>query len=434
MLFGLALGLIACPHPAPPRDARPGCSRDSDCKGERICSEGRCVDPVTAAQHPTPMPPAETPGRAAVTLEGPPPTPPVGGPSPMFMGGPQHSGRSPYHAPRREPRERWRFRSEGVIFGAPTLAEDGTVLFGSHDHHVYALTAAGALRWRFKTGDLVWGAPALGGGGVAYVGSDDDHLYALGLGDGAVRFDVTPGQCRRAVGIGPEASRCDIDQVTVGPDGALYTGGDAIYALNPDGSLRWRFSPAQRTHCAGAPALGADGAVYLGCQDDSVYAINPDGTRRWEFRGGDDFDGSPSVGADGTVYIGGDDKRLYALGPDGRPKYSLLTEGPIRGTPAITANGTVYVGSYDGALYAVREGGVVSWVYRTADRIHGSALIDGSGVVVFGSQDDRLYALAPDGKLLWSHLLDGDVDSTPVLGPDGTLYIGADDRALHALR
>ena len=91
----------------------------------------------------------------------------------------------------------------------------------------------------------------------------------------------------------------------------LYTGGDAIHAINPDGKLRWRF--ATGGHVSGAPALAADGTVYAGSQDNSIYAITPDGKRQWEFRARDDVESSPAIEEDGTVYVGSDDNRLYAL-------------------------------------------------------------------------------------------------------------------------
>ena len=426
---GLLFLCLSCRPQRPIRPAPlPGCGRDTDCKGSRVCDRGQCVELLKTPPVPPPTAPPAVP---VITQPGP------NGPSglvPMFRGDPQHTGRSPYHAPAQVPHEVWRYATQGTVYGAAAIATDGTILFGSHDHQVYALTPDGLLRWKRLTGDLVWSTPALAGGGVAYVGSDDDRVYALGMADGAVRWSLSPGSCRRSVGIGPEAVRCDVDQLTLGPDGTVYVGGDGIYALRPDGTVRWRFSPGNKVHCAGAPAVGQDGAVYAGCQDDGFYALNPDGTKRWEYRGQDDFDSSAAIGPDGTIYVGSDDRRLYALTPEGRLRFAVVTEGAVRASPAVAIDGTVYVASLDGALYAVRPDGGVAWSYRTADRVQSSPLVDAGGVVLFGSQDDRLYAILPDGKLLWSVLLDGDVDGSPVLGPDGTIYVGADDQALHALR
>ncbi len=57
--------------------AQAGCSKDTDCKGERICEAGRCVAPaVTAAPPPPPPPPAPSP--APATAPPPPRRAPLG--------------------------------------------------------------------------------------------------------------------------------------------------------------------------------------------------------------------------------------------------------------------------------------------------------------------------------------------------------------------
>ncbi|MGZ3429198.1 MAG: outer membrane protein assembly factor BamB family protein [Polyangia bacterium] len=421
----------------PPAATLPsGCGKDVDCKGSRICMQHACVDP--------PPKPVAAPagdggvadggiadGGAAADLAVAALPAPIGA-SQMFHVDAMHSGRSRFKAPVAAPHETMHVATGGVVISSPAIADDGTLVFGSHDKSVYAVDAAGKIVWRHPTGDLVWSAPALGPGGVVYAGSDDDRLYAFDLKDGSVRWTLTAGPCRVATGVGPEGARCDVDGVTVAPDGTIYASADGLYAVTPEGKLKWKFTPGV-THCAAVPAVGLDGTVYVGCHDDALYALNPDGTKKWDFRAGDDIDSSPSISPDGVVYVGSDDHKLYALGPGGALRWAVTTGGPIRSSPAVAADGTVYVGSFDGALYAVRPGGVVAWSFRTADRIVSSPVIDAAGNVLVGSEDDRLYALAPDGKLLWSVLLDGDVDATPALGPDGTIYVGNDDRALHAL-
>ena len=431
LLLWLGAGL-GCP---PPATLPSGCGKDVDCKGTRICIAHACVD---APPRPSARADAGS-GDGAVAESGgavdggvvslPPPI----GVSQMFHVDAMHSGRSRFRAPTAAPHESMHVATGGVVISSPAIADDGTLVFGSHDKSIYAADPAGKILWRHPTGDLVWGSPALGPGGVVYVGSDDDRLYALDLKDGSVRWQMTTGPCRVATGVGPEGARCDVDGVTVAPDGTVYASADGLYAVTPDGKLKWKFTPGV-THCAATPAVGLDGTVYVGCHDDALYALNPDGTKKWDFRAGDDIDSSPAVTADGSVYFGSDDHKLYALGPGGALRWAVTTGGPIRSSPAIAADGTVYVGSFDGALYAVRPGGAVAWIFRTADRIVSSPLVDVAGNLLIGSEDDRLYALTPDGKLSWSLLLDGDIDATPALGADGTLYVGNDDRALHALR
>jgi outer membrane protein assembly factor BamB len=425
----IGLSLAGCPLP---QTASIGCGKDTDCKGTRICYQRTCVDP--SGGRPSVSPDGGLEKRAPVTpAKGPPiPPPSASGPSPQFHVDPAHSGRSRFRAPAKAPQEVMRVGVGGVVFSSPAVA-DGMVVFGSHDKTIYGAALDGAVRWRFPTGDLIWSSPALGPGGVVYVGSDDDHLYALDVKSGVLKWQLQAGPCRTAVGIGPEASRCDVDGVTVGEGGTVYAAADGLYAVAPDGALRWKFQPGT-THCATHPAVGADGTIYIGCQDDALYAVDPFGQKKWEYRTADDVDSSPAVSPDGTVYFGSDDHKLYAVAPGGILKFAVLTGGPVRSSPALGGDGTVYAGSFDGALYAVKPDGAVAWTFRTADRVVSSPVIDAAGMILVGSGDDRLYAIQPDGKLAWSVLLDGDVDGTPALGEGGVVYVGSDDRALHALR
>ena len=433
-----ALVGVACIAPVrPPTEAAaPGCGKDVDCKGARICVQGRCVEPQRSSSvDASTVAVADAAVQQGVAF---PALPPAGigdagmpaAASPMFHVDARHTGRSPYRAPAAEPTDS-KVAVSGVVYGSPAVGLDGTAWFGAHDRSVYAVAPDGKIKWSRATGDLVWCSPALGQG-VVYVGSDDDRLYALDAVDGTVRWTFTAGPCRRAVGVGPEAARCDVDGVTVGPDGTVYLVADGIYALKPDGTLRFRLALA--THCAGAPAVGSDGTVYAGCQDHALYALAPDGTKRWEFRAGDDIDSAPALADDGTIYFGSDDTKVYALTPAGVLKWAVKTAGPVRSSPAISLDGTIYVGSMDAGLYALHPNGTVAWIFKAADRIQSSPLIDANGAVLVGSQDDRLYAVEPDGRLRWSVLLGGDVDSTPALASDGTIYVGADDGALHRLK
>lgn len=379
---------------------------------------------------------------------------PLGGPVAMYRGDAQHTGRSPFTLPINPPQERWRFATQGSITAAPAVASDGTIVIGSHDGMVYALTALGLPRWRYRTADMVWGTPVLVGDGTLYIGSDDDRLHALLLSDGTQRWAVAAGTCRRSGGRSPEGSRCDVEQVTLGADGTLYIGGDGIYAVRSDGKVRWHFDPASGTssapspepahrptpglaarkiHCGSAPSVARNGTVYAICQE-VLYALGPDGSKRWEFSAQGEFESAPALSEDGLAYLGSDDRRLYALDALGQLRFMYLAGAPIRTAVALGRDGSVVFGCDDSAVYSVRSDGTLGWSFRTADSVRSSPLIDAAGSVLFGSRDDRLYAVTADGKLKWSVVIDSDVDGSPALGPDGTIYIGADDQALHALR
>ena len=70
------------------------------------------------------------------------------------------------------------------------------------------------------------------------------------------------------------------------------------------------------------PAIGRDGTIYVGSDDDTFYAINPDGTEKWNYTTGADIASSAAIDLDGTIYVGSDDKNMYALYPNGTLKWS----------------------------------------------------------------------------------------------------------------
>ena len=79
------------------------------------------------------------------------------------------------------------------------------------------------------------------------------------------------------------------------------------------------------------------------------------GDEIWSFRfGGSDVYSSPAVGSNGTIYVGSDDNNLYAINPDGSKKWVFKTRGSVPSSPTIGSDGTIYVASEDGYLYAIK--------------------------------------------------------------------------------
>ena len=117
-----------------------------------------------------------------------------------------------------------------------------------------------------------------------------------------------------------------------------------LYALNPDGSLKWSYQTGGEVYSS--PAIGADGTVYVGSCDGKVYALNPDGSLKWSYTTGDSVYSSPAIGADGTVYVGSGDGKVYAFNktgpvtsawPDFRIRIGFTTaQSPYVGAQTIT--------------------------------------------------------------------------------------------------
>jgi len=61
-----------------------------------------------------------------------------------------------------------------------------------------------------------------------------------------------------------------------------------------------------------SPAIGMDGTIYIGSDDRNLYALNSDGSLKWKYKTSDRIFSSPAIGSDGTIYIGSYDNYLYA--------------------------------------------------------------------------------------------------------------------------
>ena len=105
-----------------------------------------------------------------------------------------------------------------------------------------------------------------------------------------------------------------------------------------------------------SPAIGSDGTVYVGSQDNKLYALSgKSGDKLWEFETGSYVLSSPAIGSDGAVYVGSYDKNLYAInGKTGDKLWEFKTGDFVCSSPAIGSDGTVYVGSDDHWLYAIK--------------------------------------------------------------------------------
>ena len=289
----------------------------------------------------------------------------------------------------------------------------------------------GTLKWRFRiVRSYICSSPAIGSDGTIYVGSYNDYLYAINP-DGTLKWRFKT-----------EWAIFHYSSPAIGSDGTIYIGSTDtyLYAINPDGTLKWRFETGSDIYSS--PAIGKDGTIYVG-SGNYLYAINSDGTLKWEFKtGGETWDWisvSPAIGKDGIIYIGSTDGHLYAINPDGTLKWGFKIRISSYSSLAIDSDGTIYavnigVGFDKGYLYAINPDGTLKWKFETGWGInHSPPAIGRDGTIYVGSTDDYLYAINPDGTLKWKFEAGGDIDRSPAIGSDGTIYIGSTDGYLYAI-
>jgi large repetitive protein len=333
--------------------------------------------------------------------------------------------------------------SQGIT-GQPTIGSDGTIYFGGAGLNLVALKPDGTEKWTFLPGTVpingqLQASPAIGSDGTIYFGTTlpDSHIYAL-----------NPDGTQKWVSSGDQGSGYSLSSVAIGTDGTLYAGdyGGNLNAFNSDGTLKWAFivRPGFTYPVQGTPAIAPDGTIYIGGgaagkTDNSIFAVNPDGTMKWRAGPVNKFatDRSIVIGSDGTIYarpatttIG----YLYALNPDGTTKWSVsgFWYWPSA-SPALGPDGTIYV-SEAKAMDAFTTDGTKKWSYGVSSNIYYAPAVGADGTIYFGCDNSILYALNPDGTEKWQYTLGGGPRGAPSIGPDGSLYIVAYDNKLYAFR
>ncbi len=200
---------------------------------------------------------------------------------------------------------KWKFQTGFFVTSDPTVTADGTIIFGSADKHVYALYPNGTVKWQFQACGWVKGSASIDSNGIIYIGA-----WESAGGDGGYMYALYPNGTEKwnaSIGGGTESNP------SFGPDGTIYVSNSRLWALDPvDGSVKWTFQYLADDEVAtlSNPAVSADGIIYIGTEIDEVYAgqiyaINPDGSLRWLKRiANANVASSPSITEDGTIYIG----------------------------------------------------------------------------------------------------------------------------------
>ena len=209
--------------------------------------------------------------------------------------------------------QKWVFATGTTLYSSPSIGADGVIYVGSLDKNLYAINQDGTQKWAFTTGGWIDSSPAIGVDGTIYVGSGDFKLYAINP-DGTQKWAFPTGKVsnppRLSVRTAPFMSaRVIVNLYAINPDGtkkwafltrtrsvpprpsgrmALYMSGRMIKISMPSTRMarnNGHFPPAIRINSS--PAIGADGTIYVGSEDDKLYAINPDGSQKWAFSTGE---------------------------------------------------------------------------------------------------------------------------------------------------
>ncbi len=331
----------------------------------------------------------------------------------------QHTGRTPYSTENNSGAEIWRVKGDwaGVVWSSAVIDTNNTVYFGTLGEQLFALYPNGTRKWSYRSDGLIWCTPAI---------AEDGTLYFTTWGGYGYVHAVYPNGTRRWLyHDGYDSS--SLSSPTIGNDGTIYFGSEEykIYAVNPDGTEKWRYLTGYII--MSSPVVGNDGTIYIGSGDYYLYALYPNGTLRWRFHTGGEIKGSASIAPDGTIYVPSFDGYLYALYPNGTMKWRVPTGGSIAAAGvALAEDGTIYVGTEQ--LRAFHPNGSLKWTANVQGSIYGTVPAISSDGTIYVSAGGSLVAVNPDGSEKWrKQLTIAQIHSSPCIGPDDRVYVGSED-------
>ena len=306
-------------------------------------------------------------------------------------------------------------------------------------------SGVGAIRWVVplpNQGDAVGLSQGLDG--TLYALDGTQVLTAIGT-DGGVRWRTDlPVFAPRLV-------------PSIGPDGTLYLPywdpGGGVLAISPSGTVLWDFNIRAQAppgsafyHVHGHAAVGADGTVYIASEEDSgaVYAVNPDGSLKWRTRtrttetSRTRFTGPVTLVGDSLVVSLRRDVgrlRLFALSAtDGAVRWNapLGELGIETPGPAIGLNGTIYVVSSGNGypappMSAVSPAGDSIWMRPDLLSVNrqGGPTVRGGRMFVPGVDGEVEVSSTTDGTSVtsWGPPLGVERAGSATIGRNGVVYV-----------
>jgi outer membrane protein assembly factor BamB len=262
----------------------------------------------------------------------------------------------------------------------------------------------GRMLWRQRFDTLyTYAKPVVGPDGTIYVLDNRYRLYALAP-SGAVKWVVDGSLSAQT---GPGTAVLGNTSVDVAPDGTVYSAHKwHVSALDPDGSLLWRFdlTTQQRGYIAYDTKVGPDGNVYVAqCHTNTsglgVYSLTPEGDLRWNVPHPYDRTTRSQI----ELVFGPGPQGLQTYFSANQNSYAIsLEDGGVVFNNLLQVTGFAAVSPLDGTAhssnYAYEPDGTIAW--QSPIFLNGAMSMDSVGTHYSTTSlvTKRIVALDPDGS------------------------------------
>lgn len=250
----------------------------------------------------------------------------------------------------------------------------------------------------------------------------------------------------------------------IGDDGTIYVGtahwgmysGSAsteygLYAINPTGTIKWKYTTGLLRPVRGSPALGPEGNIYFVVEIstseippppsyEKLYAVSNTGQLLWDYQITNSTIPqigclTPAIAADGTIYVNG--SGTFAFNPDGTVKWSI-PGSVVHSSPVIAADGTIIsaykeIGDSETGIRAINPNGTIKWSYPPFAGYFVSSPALGSNETIYIGATEKtvgnrvMMAISSTGSLEWQYTAvtnEGDIRCNAAIDSDGTIYFG----------
>lgn len=268
-------------------------------------------------------------------------------------------------------------------YGGACVASDDSIFIGNSLGQLYHISSEGSLMWSMDTkyGNISCGLAIMEDDSIL-LGSFGGYIAKIGY-DQSIKWEYYTGF---QMADGP----------AVNDDGMIYQTdkGGFVRALDKDGNQIWVKGGFDIIYAC--PTLG-DNAMYFGDNSGSIYCLDYDGNIIWSGKyGNDTINSMVALGPEGKIYVGCQDDKLYCLWADtGELAWATpVADGIGSSSPVLDCNGRVYVGCYSGDFYCMNiDDGSILWNYSTGATIFcRSPAITSNGTVITGTNGKGLFA------------------------------------------
>jgi outer membrane protein assembly factor BamB len=256
--------------------------------------------------------------------------------------------------------EQWRFETQGEV-NSPAVF-DGTVYVSSRNGALHAVDAEEGRSvdpdaWPVPIGRGASGVESSPAVATAEESGRDEPTIVVGSGDGRVYAVTSDGSTAWTTTVDNAQS---IPTSPAVADGTVYVGSLAggqsgyLHALDgASGDQLWEFDTGGPVY--GSPAI-VDGTAFVGSRAGTLFAVDSsNGTKEWEYDAGRQIRSAPAV-TDDAVYIGSLSSEVVGVDRvSGDELWTFETNQRVTSHPAVT-DGAVFIGGQDTYVYRLETG------------------------------------------------------------------------------